>query len=339
MDAPTYIEKGYIASTSNPLLYNSEGLKVNQIKQYEEPLKDETKIGWVVGYVPRDAFSTSTTVTSSAAFAQTPDIEVADLSTWSYWTYCNLNNAFKAVATTSTKKQMSFKIKTAQSATNSAYYSKRTVTSYIGQDEGWWQQTLETKEARVAPSWYASWSGLEWTNIATGSSRRFDDDMCQYITSELLSNRLNSYVNSFLAANLNVLFDNNIFNAIQGQDGKILYDTTNKIYYKIRIATKGEDTKFTATTGTVTGTNLINFINSNLVRQGPAATNLKGNLGSGDVIDVSLTGGAKYIVLEQVVVNVQTTIDNNRLHLEDSPYDMFCIPYSDDIQMTDNVDT
>ena len=31
-------------------------MKFNQIKQSETPLMDETKSGWVVGYIPSDAF-------------------------------------------------------------------------------------------------------------------------------------------------------------------------------------------------------------------------------------------------------------------------------------------
>lgn len=50
--APVYIEKAHINNTSNPLLFNNESLKVNQIKQEEYLLQDETKCGWVVGYVP-----------------------------------------------------------------------------------------------------------------------------------------------------------------------------------------------------------------------------------------------------------------------------------------------
>lgn len=45
VNAPIYLEKGYINDVNNPLLYNSEGVQVNQIKQTEIPLKDETESG------------------------------------------------------------------------------------------------------------------------------------------------------------------------------------------------------------------------------------------------------------------------------------------------------
>ena len=56
VNSPMFIEKGYIDDVNDPLLYNSESMNLNQIKQLEMPLKDETKSGWVVGYIPSDAF-------------------------------------------------------------------------------------------------------------------------------------------------------------------------------------------------------------------------------------------------------------------------------------------
>lgn len=43
MSAPCYVEKGLITDVSDPLLMNSEGSRVNQIKQNETLLKDATK--------------------------------------------------------------------------------------------------------------------------------------------------------------------------------------------------------------------------------------------------------------------------------------------------------
>ena len=56
VDSPIYLEKGFINDVNDPLLYNSESMNLNQIKQLEIPLKDETQSGWVVGYIPSDAF-------------------------------------------------------------------------------------------------------------------------------------------------------------------------------------------------------------------------------------------------------------------------------------------
>ena len=56
VNSPIFLEKGFINDVNDPLLYNSEAMKFNQIKQLEIPLMDETKSGWVVGYIPSDAF-------------------------------------------------------------------------------------------------------------------------------------------------------------------------------------------------------------------------------------------------------------------------------------------
>lgn len=53
-DAPCYIEKAMIADKSNPLLFNKEGLAVNQIKKEEHLITDESGVAWVVGYVSRN---------------------------------------------------------------------------------------------------------------------------------------------------------------------------------------------------------------------------------------------------------------------------------------------
>lgn len=54
MDAPCYIEKGIINDTSNPLIFNPEDISVNQIKQAETPLIDETNCAWLVGYIKKN---------------------------------------------------------------------------------------------------------------------------------------------------------------------------------------------------------------------------------------------------------------------------------------------
>lgn len=62
MEAPCFIEKGTITSTANPLLFNSEGMRFNEIKKNEISVKDNTKCAWLVGYVKKD-INEATTVT------------------------------------------------------------------------------------------------------------------------------------------------------------------------------------------------------------------------------------------------------------------------------------
>lgn len=53
LSCPAFIKKGTV-SDDNPLIVNSEGITVNQIKSGETLLKDKTGSAWIVGYLSKD---------------------------------------------------------------------------------------------------------------------------------------------------------------------------------------------------------------------------------------------------------------------------------------------
>jgi hypothetical protein len=53
IESPMYVEKATINDINNPLMYNSEGMVFNEIKQNETQLFDATGTGWIVGYVAK----------------------------------------------------------------------------------------------------------------------------------------------------------------------------------------------------------------------------------------------------------------------------------------------
>ena len=53
VSSPCYIEKATLLD-SDPMIYNNEGVAVNQIKTNEYTLKDNTKCSWLVGYFNRN---------------------------------------------------------------------------------------------------------------------------------------------------------------------------------------------------------------------------------------------------------------------------------------------
>ena len=55
MSAPCFVEKGIINDVNNPLLVNSEGSELNQIKKEEIPIKDESNCAWIVTYLKKNA--------------------------------------------------------------------------------------------------------------------------------------------------------------------------------------------------------------------------------------------------------------------------------------------
>lgn len=93
INAPIYLEKGYINNTNNPLLYNKETMTVNQIKQYEVALQDETKTGWIVGYIPNNW--SGARVEPKVIVPANADYTVAGLANWEYYKYCTIAPNYK----------------------------------------------------------------------------------------------------------------------------------------------------------------------------------------------------------------------------------------------------
>lgn len=54
VQAPCYIEKATIVNPNDPLIFNNEGLQLNQIKKGELFLTDNTRVPWIVGYMSKN---------------------------------------------------------------------------------------------------------------------------------------------------------------------------------------------------------------------------------------------------------------------------------------------
>ena len=115
VNSPIFLEKGCIDDVNDPLLYNSESMNVNQIKQLEIPLMDETKCGWVVGYIPSDAFPKVEPeydrVEKDVTVPMSADITVNGLSSWDYWNYCSENPNYKFMADNAGRRKVTVKIR------------------------------------------------------------------------------------------------------------------------------------------------------------------------------------------------------------------------------------
>ena len=100
--SPMMIERALLPESSD-LIYNSENITVNQIKTKETPIKDETKVPWLVGYLNHsyagEAFSGNMEITPIRTYANIEEFEyhayidnwfngyTSDDSTWFtlYW--------------------------------------------------------------------------------------------------------------------------------------------------------------------------------------------------------------------------------------------------------------
>ncbi len=80
LTCPAYIKKG-ICDDDSPLILNSEGVSVNQIKSGQDFIKDKTTSAWIVGYMPKGAGKTGQEVHAQVDDASAPHITIEDLAT------------------------------------------------------------------------------------------------------------------------------------------------------------------------------------------------------------------------------------------------------------------
>lgn len=89
-NSTAYIEKGFISEDNN-LIFNNEGLNLNQILQSKTPLTDETGCSWITLYMNRDNFGSigeqTSTLTATTGNISMPYISVPNISEWEYYQY------------------------------------------------------------------------------------------------------------------------------------------------------------------------------------------------------------------------------------------------------------
>ena len=358
VDAPVYIEKATIKDVNNPLLFNSENLSVNQIKQAEYPIKDETQSGWVVGYVPRDSFSEQTPVDSDVFLAAPADIEVSGISSWPFWkNVLGLNPNGEYLIGNNGINEIRFRNKsrygrTAYSTGTNTYFAKRYVYFETGtelNDQNAFVRNIQTGSVSGAPaqgnlaSWYEGWTGQEYMAYTAPTAASevgfFGTSAVPTLVGNIYNNTIfKDYIAIFLHSQAGIEVGETA--GLRALDTKIIKDTSTNIYYRINVKSRTETDYIPVTTSISIGTNIINFINNNLTRTGltPWSYTFTGNLSSGE-IELRPTATEYWIELEQLALSLRVNIDNQRAHLEDAQYDMFCIPYSDSLKLYDGTDT
>ena len=304
INSPIFLEKGFINDVNDPLLYNSESMNVNQIKQEEIPLKDETESGWVVGYIPSDAFPKeppqSDRVEKTVALPTTADITVNGLNSWSYWNYCNSNPNYKYMADTHGKRKVTVKLR--------SYFTIRgslgpEAVSYVGADYTFYPNsndagTYNEKNSEVnhdsasisdAPSWYNEFGPV---TLAEDTLRA---DVCNDIFNSV---RNNSSFNSNLNTVLSTVTPIGDTSALRRLQDKIILDSSTNTYYKINIITRNQESPITVTSGMNAGQATLNDLNNAMTKpanlSGTYATFIASNASTSYAIQLTSVGVSLY---------------------------------------------
>ena len=340
INSPIFLEKGFINDVNDPLLYNSESMNLNQIKQFEIPLKDETESGWVVGYIPSDAFPkvepAYDRVEKDVSIPMSADITVDGLSNWNYWAYCTSNPSYKFMADSSGKRRVTVKIRSENpyiSPGNSVksnlitadytFYPKSTdAGTYTRNNSG----TIAASFGQLNyPQWYQDYGPVTLKQGTLSAS------ICGSIFDPVRNNSaFNSALDTILETNI-TMGDTAALRRLQD---KIILDSSNNTYYRISIISISGGKPITVTSNISGGQAALNALHNAM---NYVSSSLNGTLQGTYETFVASNSSASYAVqLTNVGVSLYVDLNSDRAHLNDAPYDMFCIPFSDTLKLRYN---
>lgn len=322
LNASSFIEKGKIASNSNPLIWNKEDITLNRIKRSESLIKDETGIQWLVGYVPQDAFS------DESEEARTVECEVVSASSipaslrFASWADCPLSPYRNKTLSERSSAEVSVFWR-AKGSNPYAVDSDLSVTSKVnssgtGPDSSW-----------VSSGSLAFPASASFDNAFNALSQKSAKDQLD----SFFSAKVSANVSKSNAINLSIQEAEAIpvglsdLEAISAYDGKVIYIEGEQKAYRVSLRANGAKTANLALTGSGGS-----YLNSSLA---------KPDEGSWNHLSFSLSYSSSYLSVEETSlskIKCVLTKASVRTHLKDAPYDMFAIPYADGKQICYGVD-
>ena len=288
LSMPIYLKKATITSTNDPSIYIRDG-NFNQIKKKEIALTDSTQSPWVVGYIARD-FSEADI---QASFPTTTEatFEVASINNWEHY-----NKEYRTDVGVTTQFTLNLQLDNDYAAD---YKAKAT---YIFTYETL-KQKSEQKINEFVPGYIYRYSTSP--NVA-----------------DLLRNiRGSNYYQNFIENYVEGLYPITNLSVLAGIDGKIIKDTSTDIYYRINVDYSYGGSNFLIDPSA----EIQGYLNSNIAQPQAAGSSLSGTPAS-DTWKLSVTTRSAKVNLEQIFDSINVSINPDRYHLEDAPYDMFCIP-------------
>lgn len=297
-----YIEKAII-SDNNPLIYNQEEITTNQIKTNEIPLKDESGCAWIVGYIDRKYEGGKIELTSPEVV---PDITVDDLEQWQYYKYTTVSLLKERCYGYISDESFDFEV-IVQAGSNALYKVVK----------DWSLEIDFTDTATFIPA---------TTFVTTGGK------LNNFVANK--KDTINTTINQYKDLYYTTITKPADYEDIKSLNGKFIYDKASQKYFKI-----------TTQYGIETQTKPINAD-----KQGDYLyTWLRGQFAD---IHVAGSGNPSYrlnvsysyiiIKLQAITGTIATHVITmpspaNRLHCKDAPFDMFCIPFGDNIGISNSV--
>lgn len=307
--APAFISKGRITDPRSPFLFNKENMTFNQVKTEEYELPDETGMQWVVGYIARNA-----ALTASAAAIGGPAISLSSEddplpNAIPFATVSAFENAFGAAVGEDTF------IFGAELSVNLTMFEDKLPSHPIHDYE-------------PGRRFFRSLSGYG-TRIIEGAPPRtitFSHDTTETERAQALLSNVDFLILAGAAG-----FPNPTLPTSTGASlvGKTVYIGALKKNFRVVLETsQSQNPLFSATPEK--GTQLFGEIEKEIPDSGSIYTST-GDWETGS-FTLSLSALKETLRLEEIPsgqYQISLLDPGLRPHLDDAPYDMFCIPYSD----------
>lgn len=309
LSSTCFVERGTVDEFS-PFIFNQEPIPVNQIKTKETLLKDSTGCAWICGYLNRSYAGGELTDLRISDFI--PDITVSSIESWEWFGYL-----------TSYYIQFRRPVFKWRERPNTPYYNGKT-----NPNAGWetinFASLNQVSSASFCPG-YAAMTKLRGIVFEAEASNALgkmaETDWARAYTEAIYDSASNAYFDS------DAVMGPNRFNAATQLEGKIVYDQQANTYYKIGVNINPFKTRSNITydkSSYPLYTKLYNIVESVVGSSEMSGfTNAAAIEFEGSAIQITLTAVSAQ--------NLTATMPNadERLHLKDAPYDMFCIPYGE----------
>jgi hypothetical protein len=322
-NAPCFIEKAQIKDKTDPLIFNKESMTYNQIKSSELRLFDESNVPWIVGYVPRSLGHSTVSATKTQPITDAIDAE--DLP-WEFdpsITYYDRLRSFKYTATV------------VNDISSQTYY--RLIQDQITVNVG----TTDTRSSILIKGEKTAWPSYDirrvyslYTNAVSGSG-----DWGTYGNDAVLKSRAPYITSSEIINDLateGIIASANDFPDLLPYNGVIVKLASK--YYRLDISYAATSYSKSRASGTLFDSWIAKSVNTaSQYNSGTVLDSVKLHMNAttsnflGTTFDY--VANVDRFTVNAVEVTSTATIkgdipaENDRPHLSDAPYDMFCIPY------------
>ena len=308
--APCFIEKATVSSDDSAI-FNKENMTFNQIKTSETPLKDETGCAWVVGYIPTDALDhTSQSIHGNVILNYAYDYEYNSLSEFPLYNIVDqpYNGPARSISMETHVTFYDSQHSMNRDCVVTFNRNSQQVGRYVENITGTSSTLTSTYSPTTYPERYTSIYSQNFKNMF--SANTVGDSYFWPYTNYTGGIQSNPTLDIVLQYNHKVIL-------------------VNGNYYRVNVQ---------QTSTGVVGSNYITAASSlgydwnMLLDKGY----LSGTTPNDNSFSLLYFYDEYYVSLDQIFTNASVTINETRYHLEDQPYDMFCIPYSDDLEIYQN---